>query len=214
MNHHTASTAGSTLKAVFLLASLLMAASVHAQMYKWVGADGKVTYSDVPPPSSVKQVQSKSYGSDTPVSNLPPELAAAAAKNPVTLYTTTNCAPCNEGRAFLKGSGIPFAEKTVKTKEDADKLKQVSGDTQLPLLVISNAKFRGLDTGEWRTALTNAGYPETDQLPKDYRYSAAESAAPAPAPAANNDGSDDNALVKKKRKAQPPPASAESGFRF
>lgn len=204
------------LKVSFLLISLLMAASAQAQLYKWVGPDGKVTYSDVPPPSSIKQVQSKSYDGGSPASNLPPELAAAVAKNPVTLYTAANCTPCNEGRVFLKGNGIPFSEKTVKTPEDADKLKQVSGDTQLPLLVISNVKFRGLDTSEWRTALSKAGYPETDQLPKDYRYAAAESAAPTTAPAAKNDTDDNNATPnRKKRKAPPPPpASAESGFRF
>lgn len=196
------------------VASVFAMGSAQAQLYKWVGADGKVTYSDVPPPPSVKQVQTRSLDSGEPASNLPPELAAAAAKNPVTLYTSPDCSPCNEGRAFLKGSGIPFKEKTVKSDDDVKKLKQVSGDNQLPVLVINTSKFRGLDTTEWRTALSNAGYPETDKLPKDYKYSAAEAAAPAPA-ATPKDASN-NGNGNKARQNSPPPANSNnnSGFRF
>ncbi|MDY7538124.1 glutaredoxin family protein [Undibacterium sp. RTI2.1] len=188
--------------------------SAQAQLYKWVGADGKVTYSDVPPPPSVKQVQTRSLDSGEPASNLPPELGAAAAKNPVTLYTGPDCSPCNEGRAFLKGSGIPFKEKTVKSDDDVKKLKEVSGDTQLPVLVINSSKFRGLDTSEWRTALSSAGYPETDKLPKDFKYSAAEAAAPTPAAKPKDAANNGNSSKARQKNLPPANTNNEGGFRF
>ena len=79
---------------------------------------------------------------------------------------------------MLKQLGIPFSEKIVVSNEDIAKLKQISGEAQLPALIIRNSKFRGFDSAEWRTALESAGYPETSKLPKEYRYPAAESAAP------------------------------------
>ena len=184
----------------------LFSGSASAQLYKWVGADGKVTYSDIPPPAGAKQLSTKASGGESGGVPLPEDLAAAVSKNPVTLYTGATCVPCNEGRTFLKQMGIPFSEKTVNSNEDIDKLKKVSGELQLPLLVISNSKFRGFNNADWRVALSSAGYPETNKLPKAYRYPTAEPAAPPPPPpvkkATENDG-----LPK-----LPPPS--ESGIRF
>ncbi|CAN5828417.1 hypothetical protein BH11PSE12_BH11PSE12_14540 [soil metagenome] len=167
------------LNTTCVLLSCVLANMAHAELYKWVGADGKVTYSDVPPPSNARQVETKSMSSDATAVSLPAELAAAVAKNPVTLYAAPSCTPCNEGRALLKQLGIPFSEKIVVSNEEIAKLKQISGEAQLPALIIRNSKFRGFDSAEWRTALESAGYPETSKLPKEYRYPPAESAAPA-----------------------------------
>lgn len=195
------------LNASCLLLSALLANSAFAELYKWVGADGKVTYSDIPPPANAKRIETKSLSNDAPGLNLPPELATAVAQNPVTLYTAPSCSPCNDGRALLKQLGIPFAEKTVVSNEDINKLKQLSGDAQLPLLVIKNSKFKGFDSAEWRVTLSSAGYPETNKLPKEYRYPAAEPAAPPAPPAAQKE--------PEIKKAEPKPKPAtESGIRF
>ncbi|MES2047776.1 MAG: glutaredoxin family protein [Pseudomonadota bacterium] len=193
----------------FALTSLAMlclfSGSASAQLYKWVGADGKVTYSDVPPPPGAKQLSTKASSGESGGVPLPEDLAAAVSKNPVTLYTGATCVPCNEGRTLLKQMGIPFSEKTVSSNDDIDKLKKVSGELQLPLLVISNSKFRGFNDAEWRVALSSAGYPETNKLPKNYRYPAAEPASPPPAPVKK--AGEDDGLPK-----LPPPS--ESGIRF
>ena len=163
-----------------LALAYLLSGYADAQLYKWVSADGKVTYSDTPPPAGAKQLGTKASAGESSNISLPEDLAAAVGKNPVTLYAGASCEPCNEGRTLLKQLGIPFSEKTVSTTEDLDKLKKVSGQTQLPVLVISNSKFRGFSEAEWRVALTSAGYPEKNKLPKEYRYPAAEPASPAP----------------------------------
>lgn len=198
--------------ALLLFAATSLANVAQAQMYKWVGPNGKTVYSDTPPPANAKKLISKSTEGAGQQSNvrLPPELEVATRKNPVTLYVTlpsTPCGICNEARTMLKQNGIPFAEKTIDTKEDVEKLRQVSGDTQLPLLLISRAKFSGFDSVEWRTALSTAGYPETSVLPKDYRYPAAEPAVP-PAPVENKDKAEKPSEQVKPRTASP------TGIRF
>ncbi len=196
----------SLFTASFVVIGLLLTGGAHAQLYKWVGPDGKVNYSDTPPPADAKKVETKTFSGATPTVNFPADLAAAVAKNPVVLYTALSCKPCSEGRTLLKQLGIPFSEKTVSNNEDIDKLKQISGDTQLPLLIISNTKIRGLDSAEWRVALNSAGYPETNKLPNDYQYPATVAAAPPP-PSVKKDSSEKNTLPKIR------PAS-ESGIRF
>lgn len=202
-----------------VLSLLLCAASAHAQLYKWVGPDGKVNYSDTLPPPSAKLVETKSsnYGGAGGV-ELPYELSEAVKSNPVTLYTTANCVPCNEGRKLLNSRGTPFTEKTVSSNEDIAQLRQTGGDTQLPLLVVGRNKERGFDAGAWNAALTAAGYPESSKLPRNYLNPQAESAAPAPKPVASNE---DKAANGEKTTIKPgsselPPAigNAPPGFRF
>ncbi len=193
-----------------LLMTCLLVNFAHAELYKWVGPDGKTTYSDMPPPSSAKQIETKPLISgDTPEFVLPGELAAAVAKNPVTLYVTSACNACNDGRALLKLQGIPFAEKTVTTNEDIEKLKQLSNDSQLPLLIINNSKFRGFNSAEWGNALASAGYPASNILPKNYRYPATVPAVPVrPAsPPVNKE-------VKTPGIEQKLSPASESGIRF
>lgn len=161
-----------------LLITLLFSAQVHAQLYKWVAPDGKITYSDTPPPSSVKKVEEKALTAGPSTAGLPYELAQAVKGNPVTLYTTAKCEPCTDARNLLNTRGVPFSEKTVNTNEEIARLKQVGGDKQLPFATIGSQKQSGFNSELWEAALTSAGYPATNQLPKAYRNPAPESAAP------------------------------------
>lgn len=160
---------------------LLCAATAHAQLYKWVGPDGKVSYSDVPPPKTAAKVETKPLpGGGSAFGDLPFELAAAARSHPVTLYTTRNCPACDDGRKLLSERGIPFQEKTVNSNEDIVQFKQAGGDGNLPMLTVGRNMEKGYEAGAWNGALTAAGYPETSKLPRSYRNPVPVAAAPAP----------------------------------
>jgi glutaredoxin len=198
---------------------LICASAAQAQLYKWVGADGKVTYSDVPPPSSAARVETKPLTiGDVSAGDFPFELQTAMKNNPVTLYTTVNCAPCDDGRKLLAERGVPYAEKTVNSGEDAAQFRKIAGaDAQLPYLVVGRHKERGYEPGAWNTALNSAGYPESSKLPKNYRNPTAEATAPAPKPVA---AKQDNAVTERASarnsagELPPPVGNVPPGFRF
>lgn len=163
----------------YLLLTLLVATSAHAQMYKWTGADGKVTYSDTPPPKSAKRVEEKPLANDSANNPaLPFELARAAKAIPVILYTTNKCEPCEEGRSMLQQRGVPFAEKTVNTNDELKKYRSLNDTPQFPLLMVGSQKHQGFQSIEWDAMLTAAAYPTTSILPKDYKNPPAQSIAP------------------------------------
>ncbi len=165
---------------VFLtLACACASASESAQMYKWVAADGRINYSDTPPPPDARKTERKSLNANGAAAGgeLPYELAQLAQTQPVTLYTMPNCAPCDEGRALLQGRGIPFTEKTVVSADDIAALKQAGGSSSLPFLQIGRVKQQGIDAGTWQQLLSNAGYPADSRLPKSYQPAAAQAAA-------------------------------------
>jgi hypothetical protein len=113
--------------AVALAAMALLPALASAQsVYRWVDKNGKVVYSDQPPPEEVKNVQQKRLGGGSvEISQLPYATQLAMQKNPVTLYGAPTCGtPCEQGRAILSKRVIPFTERDVSASEaDAEALK-------------------------------------------------------------------------------------------
>lgn len=202
---------GAALAAVALMATMAPLGG-HAQtVYRIVGPDGKITFSDKPPISGDKVTATGSNGKPLELSGaaMPFELRQIANRFPVTLYTATNCAPCGSGRALLSGRGVPFTERTVNTPEDSEALQRVSGENTLPFLTIGGQKIKGFSDTEWTQFLDAAGYPSSSKLPASYRSPPATplvavqkpaapvapvtvtdpnatARAPAPAPAADN----------------------------
>lgn len=164
------------------------------QVYRIVGPDGKVTFSDQPPPvtSNAKVTAAGAGGAGgIATASLPFELRKVVAQYPVTLYTGANCAPCASARTMLNARGIPFAEKTISTNEDQQALQRLSGDSSLPFLTIGSQQLKGFSDAEWAQFLDAAGYPKSSVLPANYIQTAATplvtvstAAAPAPATAA------------------------------
>ena len=99
------------------------------QVYRIVGPDGRVTFSDRPPPDAKATPAASGGGAAAPAagggSALPFELRNIATKYPVTIYTGTDCPPCVSGRTFLTSRGIPFSERTVTTEDDVEALKRL-----------------------------------------------------------------------------------------
>lgn len=162
------------------LLALSCIGNAQAQLYKWVSPDGKINYSDLPPPKTARQLEKSPLKSsaDSATAALPYVLAEASKNHPVTLFTGAQCIPCDQARDFLKNRGIPFAEKTVTNNEDIASLQRTSGESQLPVLLIGSNKQLGFESAAWNMALSAASYPQDNQLPRDYRFAPAEPAAP------------------------------------
>ena len=81
---------------------------------------------------------------------------------PVTLYVVDNCIEhCNRARNLLTGRGIPFSEKSLKTQEEIDAFKQLSGSDIAPTLEVGKSFLKGFQAEQWNNELDVAGYPKT-----------------------------------------------------
>lgn len=163
------------LLALAVLAGLLAAPVLAQGVYRIVGPDGKVTYSDQPPPATTpaRPVGTAAGSSAGASAQLPFELRQTSSRYPVTLYTGRDCAPCNSGRNLLNARGIPYSEKTVETPQDGEALKRLSGEASLPFLTIGSQQIKGYSDTEWSQFLDAAGYPKQSALPSNYRRPAA-----------------------------------------
>ncbi|WP_151447447.1 glutaredoxin family protein [Lacisediminimonas profundi] len=198
------------------LALLVLAVpgTVSAQLYKWVGPDGKINYSDTPPPRDARNVETRPRAGEARGDvALPYALQQVAAAHPVTLYTMKNCAPCDAGRSLLASRGVPVTEKTITSNEDIAALRAIAGgNSQLPVLAVGRQRQQGYEPTAWNQLLTAAGYPAESRLPAGWRN-------PEPAPLVPPQQQQAE-QAQQPAKAAAPPASpapqpdAASGFRF
>jgi len=200
------------------IALLGCATLAQAELYKSVGPDGRVTYSDTPTAKAQPVDTRKAPVASVSGTALPYELALVARAHPVTLYTSDKCPPCFSARNLLAKRGVPYVEKIVSSNEDIAALAAVAGEARLPLLTIGAVKEQGFEEGIWNRALSAAGYPQTSQLPASWRNPPPQAAAPAqaepaPPPAAP--------VAQQRREpaglpaeAPPPAGKAPPGFRF
>lgn len=153
-----------TIALALAAATLAMAAQAQTNVYRWVDKDGKVQFSDTPPPDDAKGATQRRFGGG-PVEDtqLPYATQVAMKRNPVTLYTGTQCGePCASGRELLVRRGIPFSERDAQNNPaDQQALKKLIGTLEVPVLVIGDNKAKGYDEGTWQAALDSAGYPRT-----------------------------------------------------
>jgi len=202
------------------LALLLLAACAGAQaqqVYRIVGPDGRVTFSDRPAITTEDRAAAATPVEVQPVAPaidtgaLPYDLRQVAQRYPVTLYTSPNCGPCGDARSLLRGRGIPFLEKTVSTQADVDALTRISGGSNVPFATIGSQQLQGYASPEWTQYLDLAGYPKQSALPSNYRAPAAAPlvavvpARPAPRPAA---------AAAPRQQPQAAPATNPAGIQF
>lgn len=177
-----------TIALTFLAAALAGAFLAQAQtnVYRWVDKDGKVHFSDVPPPADAKDATQKRVGGggadDT---QLPYATQVAARRNPVTLFIGAACgSPCDKGRELLTRRGVPYTERDAQgNADDQEALKKLIGALDVPVLLVGERKMKGFEEDEWHSSLDSAGYPRT-RLPGQAQLRQNPPAAPAGQPEA------------------------------
>ena len=124
--------------------SLLSSPASAQALYRSIGQDGRITFSDRAPVAATGKasVERRLEASSVPAATLPYELREVASRYPVTLYTAADCAPCASARALLAGRGVPFTERTVTGTEDIAALKALSGDGSLPFAMLGSQQLR------------------------------------------------------------------------
>src|SRR3954464_8247403 len=96
------------------------ALQAQTNVYRWVDKDGKVHFSDAPPPPDAKDSTTRRMGRGPGDPQLPFATQEAMRKNPATLYVSDDCGElCASGRALLARRGIPYSERSVQASGEA-----------------------------------------------------------------------------------------------
>jgi len=177
------------VRCTFAIAALAVAvtAAAQSQVYRYNDADGRVVYSDKPPPPNAKNVQTKRLGANF-VETSQPSLAAqqASERYPVTLFTFPCGDVCQNAEALLNKRGVPFAIVDVQTDQQGmARMQAITGDDKAPVLAVGDKLIvKGYNESRWQATLDEAGYPKTPAPRVTTPSGRAASTPPPPAPVA------------------------------
>ena len=147
--------------ALLLLISGLAAAQIQ-QVYRYIDLDGRVVYSDKPPPPTAKDAQAKRIGANSiETSDLSFAVAQAQERYPVTLYSFSCGVVCDTAQGVLNKRGVPHTMIDVSVGDGAERLKRLSGGLDAPTIQVGDQYATGFNEGKWQAMLTDAGYPKT-----------------------------------------------------
>ncbi len=142
-----------TLLTVLVLAAVPLAASAQT-LYKSVGTDGRVVYSDKPPVTGAVEKTMKLEnlpvsvvpGASPAPSPAPPDTTqtaqTTAPRGDVVLYMATWCGYCKAAKAYLAGKGIAYRELDIDTPSGKAAFKQL-GARGVPVLLTNGQKIAG-----------------------------------------------------------------------
>jgi glutaredoxin len=152
------------MKRIAVAAACLFALTAQAAMYKWVDAQGRVQYTDTPPPPGARKAEEHKIVPNTiQTTGAPFAVQEAAKRNPVTVWVSECGEFCTKARDYLARRGVPHAVRNPARQSEQEEWKKVSGgDNSVPLLMIGAAqKIKGFDEAQWGAALDAAGYPRS-----------------------------------------------------
>ena len=157
--------AAAILHRVLLAAGLLTLAATavaQTQVYRYTDADGRIVYSDRPPPGSAKNVQPKRLGANyIETTQVPLGTQQAVERFPVTLYTYDCGEVCQNAEALLNRRGVPFTTVDVTQGDNGAKLQSLTGEQRVPVLQVGDRVEKGYLESKWQAVLNEAGYPKT-----------------------------------------------------
>ena len=154
-----------------------------SQVYRYEDAQGRVVYSDRPPPADAKKAESKRVGANFVETDTTPLATQQATERfPVTLYTFACGDVCQSAEALLNRRGVPFTSVNVEELANAARLQALTGEMTAPVLQVGDKLVaKGYNEARWTTMLDEAGYPKA---PAPRRAAAGGPRAPEPPPRA------------------------------
>ena len=154
------------------LSALLLAATAAAQttttLYKSVGPDGKVIYSDRPDPRA--QTSKTLTFENLPASPLSAETlayleqlqksaeqrASAAPQGDVVLFSAVWCGYCKQAKNYLASKQVAYREFDIDTKQGLAAYAQAGGRSGVPLLVANGQRVSGFSSAAYDAVLSKA----------------------------------------------------------
>ncbi|MBI5008002.1 MAG: glutaredoxin family protein [Nitrosomonadales bacterium] len=143
-----------------LLCSVLAATPVVAEtLYKSVGQDGKITYSDKPPAED--RIEKTIRSANLPNTALPAstysyveqlrkkKAAAPARTSGVVLFTASWCGYCRQAKAYLAARGIAFREIDIDTSSGMAAYAEAGGGSGIPLLIAAGQSIQGFSPASY-----------------------------------------------------------------
>lgn len=127
------------VRLVLGLSLLAVGMESHAEIYKVIGVDGKVSYTDKEPPPTEKaeKLRLQTYG------GAPVVTSSQGSVKRVTILSTQWCGVCTRAKAYMKSRNIDFEEWDVDKSDYARAKMNELGAKGVPVILVGKRKMTG-----------------------------------------------------------------------
>lgn len=131
---------------------LSLGMEAHAEVYKVIGADGRVTYTDKEPSPAEKteKLKLQTYTGTPSVSSM------KDAVKRVTILSAQWCGQCARAKAYMKSRKIDFEEWDIDKSNYARAKMNELGAKGVPVILVGKQKMVGFSEGGFDDLLKSA----------------------------------------------------------
>ncbi len=158
---------------VMALLCVVLPGIAAAAIYKWVDANGVVTFRDTPPPDAetMKNLEVRpgdpslarpdaAPAAANGVAAASPEEAATLAAATVELFVTSWCPYCKQAEEFLRARGVTYTAYDIEKDSIAAQRKEVlDGQKGVPFAIINGRMIHGFSEDVYKRALLMKAQP-------------------------------------------------------
>ncbi len=155
----------------FAILLLWIASATAAQgaqtLYKSVGPDGRIVYSDRPPDDG--RLDKTMTFENLPSSPLPASTSASVEQlrrmgpssstntptSGIVLYSAAWCGYCKRAKAYLAAKGIRYQEFDIDTKDGRAAFANAGGGRGVPLLIVGGQRVKGFTLAAYDALFAN-----------------------------------------------------------
>lgn len=148
---------------IFTLIALCLVSgnAIAGKLYKWVDANGNISYQDQPPPKNAKILRETSVDDSGNLND------SSQNQQAVVVYTVPNCASCASLLSRLVAYGVPVSEQSLENNREAqERILELSDSLIAPTLIINGQAYSNPNQENLVLALENAGYELVKPKPK------------------------------------------------
>ncbi len=138
---------------IICFTALFLATWAHAEIFKWVDAQGNIHYSDKKPDNqSSEEIKIKSHTPDLSYQNISENDHSVdfkemnkpyKKKQKITMYSASWCGYCKKARAYFQDNKIRYAEYDIEKNLKAKQRHEQLGGTGVPLQVANRKHMQG-----------------------------------------------------------------------
>ena len=147
------------MKRIIAVCALLACIPASAQqIHRWVDADGRVQYSDKPPPGVKSRPVESRINSYTGAPQVSGTAAAGATRPEIKMYATDWCGYCRKARDYFARNRIRYTELDVEKSPAARDEYQRMGARGVPVILVGTQRMNGYSEQRLAQMLKAAGY--------------------------------------------------------
>ena len=141
-----------------LFLALMHITPSHAQIYKWIDADGEVQFGDKKPLNKKSEninLKINTYKSVTIDPEILKDTKKITKNKKVSMYSAAWCGICKKAKRYFNKNNIAYIEYDIDNDKAAKKRYKAMGATGVPVIFIGDRRMNGFSAASFERIYNN-----------------------------------------------------------